>query len=98
MCFICSVFVCFVVGCMVDYWVKDEFVDFCLSCGIKFKFIERCYYCRDCGKVFCVRYYVIGVNIENVIGFKFFDWFIGLIGFSFLISFIGFIRILVLLD
>ena len=81
-------FVCFAVGRMADHWVKDEFADLCSSCGIKFKFIERRHHCRDCGKVFCARYHVIGVNTENAIGLKlsdkiaFFPSFTRVTGFS----------------
>ena len=38
--------------------MKDEFADLCSGCGIKFTtLIERRHHCRDCGKVFCARYF-----------------------------------------
>lgn len=52
-------YACWLLGRMADHWVKDEFADQCSGCGIKFTtLIERRHHCRDCGKVFCARYYV----------------------------------------
>ena len=36
-----------------DHWVRDENVDSCKACQIKFTFSERKHHCRDCGLIFC---------------------------------------------
>ncbi len=38
---------------MVDHWWKDEGVEACVDCGVKFTIYERRHHCRNCGKVFC---------------------------------------------
>ncbi|XP_040570676.1 WD repeat and FYVE domain-containing protein 3 isoform X2 [Lepeophtheirus salmonis] len=38
---------------MVDHWWKDEGVESCVDCGVKFTIYERRHHCRNCGKVFC---------------------------------------------
>lgn len=36
-----------------DHWVKDDLVEQCKLCHVKFSFSERKHHCRDCGGVFC---------------------------------------------
>ena len=38
---------------MVDHWIRDEGVEECVDCGVKFTIYERKHHCRNCGKVFC---------------------------------------------
>ena len=38
-----------------DHWVKDEGVESCPVCNVRFFFAERRHHCRNCGKVFCAR-------------------------------------------
>lgn len=40
---------------VADHWVKDDSVDGCVSCGVRFTFSERRHHCRNCGQVFCSR-------------------------------------------
>lgn len=40
---------------MSDHWVKDDLVESCTNCGIKFTFSERRHHCRNCGHVFCSK-------------------------------------------
>ncbi|XP_024909182.1 WD repeat and FYVE domain-containing protein 3 isoform X1 [Cynoglossus semilaevis] len=38
-----------------DHWVKDEQVDNCSSCSVRFSLTERRHHCRNCGQLFCQR-------------------------------------------
>lgn len=38
-----------------DHWVKDDVVEMCSSCNVKFTFSERRHHCRNCGHVFCAK-------------------------------------------
>lgn len=38
-----------------DHWIKDETVDACKDCAIRFSFAERRHHCRNCGQLFCAR-------------------------------------------
>ncbi|TRZ02111.1 hypothetical protein DNTS_034933 [Danionella cerebrum] len=38
-----------------DHWVKDEQVDSCSSCTVRFSLTERRHHCRNCGQVFCQK-------------------------------------------
>ncbi|RWS31727.1 WD repeat and FYVE domain-containing protein 3-like protein, partial [Leptotrombidium deliense] len=38
-----------------DHWVKDDLVECCTKCEVKFTFSERRHHCRNCGHVFCGR-------------------------------------------
>ncbi|KAG1679752.1 WD repeat and FYVE domain-containing protein 3 [Nymphon striatum] len=40
---------------IADHWIRDEVVESCLGCGVKFTFAERRHHCRNCGQVFCSR-------------------------------------------
>ncbi|XP_054166813.1 WD repeat and FYVE domain-containing protein 3-like [Oppia nitens] len=42
-------------GTVSDHWVKDELVESCTNCGVKFTFSERRHHCRNCGHVFCSK-------------------------------------------
>ena len=49
-------YVC-VLGGVMEHWLRDEAVDKCMKCSADFTFTERKHHCRDCGKIFCHRYY-----------------------------------------
>ncbi|MFO0007581.1 MAG: FYVE zinc finger domain-containing protein, partial [bacterium] len=34
-------------------WVKDEEVDKCHKCQVKFSTLTRRHHCRECGSIFC---------------------------------------------
>ncbi|XP_061906663.1 WD repeat and FYVE domain-containing protein 3 isoform X3 [Entelurus aequoreus] len=36
-----------------DHWVKDEVVDACSACSVRFSLTERRHHCRNCGQLFC---------------------------------------------
>ena len=36
-----------------DHWVRDEVVESCKSCRVKFSLNVRKHHCRDCGGIFC---------------------------------------------
>ncbi|KAG7271513.1 hypothetical protein CRUP_007502, partial [Coryphaenoides rupestris] len=36
-----------------DHWVKDEVVDSCSGCSVRFSLTERRHHCRNCGQLFC---------------------------------------------
>uniref|UniRef100_A0A3B3CMY5 FYVE-type domain-containing protein n=1 Tax=Oryzias melastigma TaxID=30732 RepID=A0A3B3CMY5_ORYME len=38
-----------------DHWVKDELVDSCSGCTVRFSLTERRHHCRNCGQLFCQR-------------------------------------------
>ncbi|XP_070185825.1 WD repeat and FYVE domain-containing protein 3-like isoform X2 [Littorina saxatilis] len=38
-----------------DHWMKDEGVESCPVCNVRFNFAERRHHCRNCGKVFCSK-------------------------------------------
>ncbi|XP_023814561.1 WD repeat and FYVE domain-containing protein 3 isoform X4 [Oryzias latipes] len=38
-----------------DHWVKDELVDSCSACTVRFSLTERRHHCRNCGQLFCQR-------------------------------------------
>uniref|UniRef100_A0A3B3VSD3 FYVE-type domain-containing protein n=1 Tax=Poecilia latipinna TaxID=48699 RepID=A0A3B3VSD3_9TELE len=38
-----------------DHWVKDEVVDSCSGCTVRFSLTERRHHCRNCGQLFCQR-------------------------------------------
>ncbi|XP_056017801.1 WD repeat and FYVE domain-containing protein 3-like isoform X2 [Ostrea edulis] len=40
---------------VADHWIKDDGVEKCHSCSIRFSFSERKHHCRNCGKVFCSK-------------------------------------------
>lgn len=40
---------------VADHWIKDDGVEKCHSCAIRFSFSERKHHCRNCGKVFCSK-------------------------------------------
>ncbi|XP_061175428.1 WD repeat and FYVE domain-containing protein 3-like isoform X2 [Saccostrea echinata] len=40
---------------VADHWIKDDGVEKCHSCSVRFSFSERKHHCRNCGKVFCSR-------------------------------------------
>eukprot|EP00794_Sanderia_malayensis_P012330 gene12330-13603_t len=43
------------VGSIADHWVKDEGVERCSNCDVKFTLAERRHHCRKCGKIFCSK-------------------------------------------
>jgi hypothetical protein len=36
-----------------DHWIRDDVVEKCKSCQVKFTFSERKHHCRNCGGIFC---------------------------------------------
>ncbi|XP_077377164.1 WD repeat and FYVE domain-containing protein 3 isoform X1 [Festucalex cinctus] len=38
-----------------DHWVKDEVVDSCSGCAVRFSLTERRHHCRNCGQLFCQK-------------------------------------------
>ncbi|XP_068089612.1 WD repeat and FYVE domain-containing protein 3 isoform X2 [Hyperolius riggenbachi] len=38
-----------------DHWVKDEGMDSCSGCGVRFSLTERRHHCRNCGQLFCQK-------------------------------------------
>ncbi len=36
-----------------DHWIKDDLVEKCKVCNVKFSFSERKHHCRNCGGIFC---------------------------------------------
>ncbi|CAB1319202.1 unnamed protein product, partial [Coregonus sp. 'balchen'] len=38
-----------------DHWVKDEVVDCCSGCTVRFSLAERRHHCRNCGQLFCQK-------------------------------------------
>ncbi|XP_028851764.1 WD repeat and FYVE domain-containing protein 3 isoform X2 [Denticeps clupeoides] len=38
-----------------DHWVKDEQVDSCSGCSVRFSLTERRHHCRNCGQLFCQK-------------------------------------------
>ncbi|KAG5834255.1 hypothetical protein ANANG_G00259620 [Anguilla anguilla] len=38
-----------------DHWVKDELVDSCSGCAVRFSLTERRHHCRNCGQLFCQK-------------------------------------------
>uniref|UniRef100_A0A8C9S430 WD repeat and FYVE domain containing 3 n=1 Tax=Scleropages formosus TaxID=113540 RepID=A0A8C9S430_SCLFO len=38
-----------------DHWVKDEVVDSCSGCSVRFSLTERRHHCRNCGQLFCQK-------------------------------------------
>ncbi len=44
---------------LTDHWVKDDLVESCTNCGVKFTFSERRHHCRNCGHVFCAKYLIL---------------------------------------
>ncbi|KAM6959381.1 WD repeat and FYVE domain-containing protein 3 [Aplochiton taeniatus] len=38
-----------------DHWVKDELVDSCSGCTVRFSLTERRHHCRNCGQLFCQK-------------------------------------------
>ncbi|KAF7990932.1 hypothetical protein HCN44_000737 [Aphidius gifuensis] len=40
---------------VADHWLKDEGVDSCVGCGVRFNIYERRHHCRNCGQVFCSK-------------------------------------------
>ncbi|XP_041955873.1 WD repeat and FYVE domain-containing protein 3 isoform X3 [Alosa sapidissima] len=38
-----------------DHWVKDEQVDSCSGCTVRFSLTERRHHCRNCGQLFCQK-------------------------------------------
>ena len=41
---------------IADHWLKDDTVECCTQCRVKFSLTERRHHCRNCGHVFCSRY------------------------------------------
>lgn len=39
-----------------DHWVKDEVVDSCSGCTVRFSLTERRHHCRNCGQLFCQKW------------------------------------------
>lgn len=38
-----------------DHWVKDEQVEGCSACAVRFSLTERRHHCRNCGQLFCQK-------------------------------------------
>ncbi|OCT58547.1 hypothetical protein XELAEV_180019962mg, partial [Xenopus laevis] len=38
-----------------DHWVKDEGMDNCSGCAVRFSLTERRHHCRNCGQLFCQK-------------------------------------------
>ncbi|KAG9480633.1 hypothetical protein GDO78_012215 [Eleutherodactylus coqui] len=38
-----------------DHWVKDEGMDSCSGCAVRFSLTERRHHCRNCGQLFCQK-------------------------------------------
>ncbi|XP_072261545.1 WD repeat and FYVE domain-containing protein 3 isoform X2 [Pyxicephalus adspersus] len=38
-----------------DHWVKDEGMDSCSGCSVRFSLTERRHHCRNCGQLFCQK-------------------------------------------
>ncbi|XP_053559369.1 WD repeat and FYVE domain-containing protein 3 isoform X2 [Bombina bombina] len=38
-----------------DHWVKDEGMDSCSGCTVRFSLTERRHHCRNCGQLFCQK-------------------------------------------
>ena len=47
---------------VADHWMKDEGMDGCVSCGVKFSFSERRHHCRNCGQLFCSKFVLFKTN------------------------------------
>ena len=50
----------------MEHWLRDEAVDKCMKCSVEFTFTERKHHCRDCGKIFCHRYYTAAVLERSI--------------------------------
>lgn len=42
----------------MEHWILDDAVSGCMRCNMEFTITERKHHCRDCGKIFCSRYYI----------------------------------------
>ncbi|EFX68296.1 hypothetical protein DAPPUDRAFT_63233, partial [Daphnia pulex] len=40
---------------VADHWLRDDTVEMCTKCRVKFSLTERRHHCRNCGHVFCSR-------------------------------------------
>ncbi len=47
---------------VADHWMKDEGMDSCVACSVKFSFSERRHHCRNCGQLFCSKFVLFLTN------------------------------------
>lgn len=49
-----------------EHWVKDEIVEACKSCRVKFTIYERKHHCRSCGLIFCANCSRFEIEISSL--------------------------------
>jgi hypothetical protein len=49
-----------------DHWQKDDVVDACKTCNLKFTFSERKHHCRNCGGIYCNNCTRFETEIQNL--------------------------------